>query len=91
MIDEPQSEEVQRWTAKRRAAPVISLLKGDPRPGRYFALRPPIDALGYIRRSYDTDRRRYQKNITLDSRYGNLRWNDPRLTAAFDASNSDLG
>jgi len=29
MADEQRSEEVQRWTAKRRATPVISLLKGE--------------------------------------------------------------
>ena len=29
MADEPGSEEVQRWTAKRRAALVLSLLKGE--------------------------------------------------------------
>jgi transposase-like protein len=29
MADEQRSEEVQRWTAKRRAALVISLLKGE--------------------------------------------------------------
>ena len=29
MAEERQSEEVQRWTAKRRAALVISLLKGE--------------------------------------------------------------
>ena len=29
MADEQQSEEVRRWTAKRRAALVISLLKGE--------------------------------------------------------------
>jgi hypothetical protein len=29
MAEEQRSEEVQRWTAKRRAAPVISLLKGE--------------------------------------------------------------
>ena len=29
MADEQQSDEVQRWTAKRRAALVISLLKGE--------------------------------------------------------------
>jgi transposase-like protein len=29
MADERQSEEVQRWTAKRRAALVLSLLKGE--------------------------------------------------------------
>jgi hypothetical protein len=29
MADEERSEEVQRWTAKRRAALVISLLKGE--------------------------------------------------------------
>ena len=29
MAEEQQSEEVQRWTAKRRAALVISLLKGE--------------------------------------------------------------
>ena len=29
MAEEQRSEEVQRWTAKRRAALVISLLKGD--------------------------------------------------------------
>jgi transposase-like protein len=29
MGDEQQSEEVQRWTAKRRAALVLSLLKGE--------------------------------------------------------------
>jgi hypothetical protein len=28
MAEEQRSEEVQRWTAKRRAALVISLLKG---------------------------------------------------------------
>jgi hypothetical protein len=31
MADEQQSEEVQRWTAKRRAALVFSLLKGSRR------------------------------------------------------------
>ena len=29
MADEQHSEEVQRWTAKRRAALVLSLLKGE--------------------------------------------------------------
>ncbi|MGH7933092.1 MAG: hypothetical protein ACREQN_07970 [Candidatus Binataceae bacterium] len=29
MADEQRSEELQRWTAKRRAALVISLLKGE--------------------------------------------------------------
>jgi hypothetical protein len=29
MADEQRSEEVQRWTAKRRAALVVSLLKGE--------------------------------------------------------------
>jgi len=29
MADEQQSEEVQRWTAKRRAALVISVLRGE--------------------------------------------------------------
>ena len=29
MADEQRPEEVQRWTAKRRAALVISLLKGE--------------------------------------------------------------
>ena len=29
MADEQRSEEVQRWTAKRRAALVIRLLKGE--------------------------------------------------------------
>ena len=29
MADEQQSKEVQRWTAKRRAARVLSLLKGE--------------------------------------------------------------
>jgi transposase-like protein len=29
MADEPGSEEVQRWTANRRAALVLSLLKGE--------------------------------------------------------------
>jgi hypothetical protein len=29
MADEQRSEEVQRWTAKRRAALVMSLLKGE--------------------------------------------------------------
>jgi len=29
MADEEQSEEVQRWTAKRRAALVISVLRGE--------------------------------------------------------------
>src|SRR5215469_9788991 len=29
MADEQQSEEVQRWTVKRRAALVVSLLKGE--------------------------------------------------------------
>src|ERR1700683_584951 len=40
MADEERPEEVQRWTAKRRAALIISLLKGEttaveaaPRPG----------------------------------------------------------
>ena len=32
MADEQRSEEVQRWTAKRRAALVISLLKGETTP-----------------------------------------------------------
>jgi hypothetical protein len=29
MADDPHTEEVQRWTAKRRAALVLSLLKGE--------------------------------------------------------------
>ena len=29
MADEERPEEVQRWTAKRRAALIISLLKGE--------------------------------------------------------------
>jgi hypothetical protein len=29
MADEQRAEEVQRWTAKRRAALVVSLLKGE--------------------------------------------------------------
>jgi len=29
MADKQQSEEVQRWTAKRRAALVISVLRGE--------------------------------------------------------------
>ena len=32
MADEQRSEEVQRWTAKRRAALVMSLLKGETTP-----------------------------------------------------------
>jgi hypothetical protein len=31
MVEDQRPEEVQRWTAKRRAALVISLLKGEPR------------------------------------------------------------
>jgi hypothetical protein len=33
MAEEQPSEEVQRWTAKRRAALVISLLKGETTRG----------------------------------------------------------
>jgi hypothetical protein len=33
MADEQQSEEVQRWTAKRRAALVISVLRGETTAG----------------------------------------------------------
>jgi hypothetical protein len=39
MADEQRPEEVQRWTAKRRAALVLSLLKGETTARGYDGLR----------------------------------------------------
>jgi hypothetical protein len=42
MTDEQQSEEVQRWTAKRRAALVISVLRGETTAAEADELEPAI-------------------------------------------------
>jgi hypothetical protein len=39
MADEQHSEEVQRWTAKRRAALVLNLLKGETTAARRHGLK----------------------------------------------------